>query len=434
MKKQSRKTITILILSLLVTVSLPLMGNAEKIKIQNYEVETCGIDQEINLIRGEFYLYLDAVENVTSFNLKYSFPAEYNYQYPIYLEISQDTTANIKDYKIEDENNAPNKIINFTIGDIKTDKQVLIHFNCWVLTLSYNYEGLPDFINITPVADLPNATKIWLNSTEVVQSDNILIKLRAKQQTLFTEKNLLKIAKKTAKFCKLHKYLLFLMHYKLQKILQYPPQDALTTLLKNGECPGRSHLGCALFRANNIPARVILAMPTKYDFWYEMHYMTEYYCKDYNWILTEIHGGETPYPQQNQIILRICYPEDENNTQADFIYPRMKCLERWMWIDNENVTPYYKDCKEGSKIKSFNENTMTIDLNIVNDTVKRTQNVFSNFTKYLKMDLKGENLQHFKKAGDYISLAIKELDSSNDAFGYIYYMDYALDEFNYIND
>jgi hypothetical protein len=49
------------------------------------------------------------------------------------------------------------------------------------------------------------------------------------------------------------------------------------------------------------------------------------------------------------------------------------------------------------------------------------------------MDLTGENLQHFKKAGENISQAIKELDGSNDAFGYIYYMDYALYEFNQIS-
>lgn len=433
MKKSFRKTIVIITVLLLTIVSLPFASNAEKIKTPNYEVEICSIDQEINLVRGEFYLYLDTVENVTSFNLKYSFPPEYSYQYPIYLEILEDTTANILDYKIEDGVNSPNKLINFTIGELKIDKQVLIHFNCWVLILSYNYEDLPDFIEKTPLTNISNETKIWLNPTEVVQSDNLLIKIRAKQQTLFTENNLLKIAENTAKFCKQHRYLLFLIKFKLQKILQYPPQDALTTLLVNGECPGRSHLGCALFRANNIPARVMLAMPTRYDFWYEMHYMTEYYAGEYSWIPTEVHKGETPYPPQNQIILRICYPEDENDTQADFMYPRMKCLEKWMWIGNENVTPYYKDCKEGSKIKSFAENTMTIDLNIVNDTVKRTQNVFNNYQNYLKMDLTDDDLEHFQKAQDYIIQAIKELDISDDVFGYIYYMDYALTEFNQIS-
>lgn len=432
MKKTIKKTITIISVLILIIVSLPFVSNAGKIKTHNYEIETCGIDQEINIVRGEFYLYLDAVENVTSFNLKYSFPAEYSYQYPIYLEIIDDTTANILSYKIEDESNTPNKVINFTIGEIKIDKQVLIHFNCWVLILSYNYEDLPEYIQKTSFDNISDEVKIWLQPTEVVQSNNFLIKIRAKQQTFFTDDNILKIAENTAKFCKQHRYLMFLIKYKLQKIIQYPSQDALTTLLVNGECPGRSHLGCALFRANGIPARVILAMPTRYDFWYEMHYMTEYYAGNYSWIPTEVHNGVTPYPPQNQIMLRICYPKDENDTQSSYIYPRMKSLEKWIWIDNENIKPYYKDCKEGSKIKSFAENAMTIDLNIVNDTVKKTQSVFNNFQYYLKKDLKGNNLEYFKNAQSYISKAISELKKSDDAFGYIYYMDYALTEFNKI--
>jgi hypothetical protein len=427
-----KKTVTIITILLILVASLPLLINAEKIKIGNYEVETCGIDQELNLLKGDFYLYLDAIENVSTFNIRYAFPPEYGYQYPIYLEILDDSTANITDYKIEDEANIPNKVINFTIGELKTNKQVLIHFNCWVLSKSYNFEDLPEFVEIPSINDIPNETKKWLEPTEVVQSENILIKLRAWQMKLFTENNLLKLAEKTAKFCKNHRYLLYLIQFNLQKILQFPPQDALTTLLVNGECPGRSHLGCALFRANGIPARVILAMPHRYDFWYEMHYMMEYYSHDFNWILTEVHHADTPFPPQNQIILRICYPEDENNTQADFMYPRMKCLERWLWIDNESIKPYYVDCKEGSKIKSFNENSVVVDLNVANDSIDLTTEVFNKFQNYLKINLEGNNLNHFENASDYIKQAINELDNSIDSFGYIYYLDKANDEFNLI--
>ena len=63
-------------------------------------------------------------------------------------------------------------------------------------------------------------------------------------------------------------------------------------------------------------------------------------------------------------------PKDENNTQADFIYQRMKGLESWMWFDNENIKPYYNNFKEGStRIKSFAENSINIDLNVINETI-----------------------------------------------------------------
>jgi transglutaminase-like putative cysteine protease len=427
-----KKIITIIIIFLLILTSVSFVSNAENIKIVNTEIELCGINQNLSLLKGEHYLYIDANQNVSSFSINYSFPPEYGYQYPIYLDILDDTNANISNYKIEDDTFVPNKIINFTIGEINKDERVLIHFNCWVLVKDYNYENLPDFINITPVDGLPNETKIWLNPTEVVQSDNFLIKLKAKELKLFTKNNLLKLAEKTAKFCKYHRYLMFIFQYKLQGLLQYPSQDALTTLLVNGECPGRSHLGCAFFRANNVPARVILAMPTRYDFWYEMHYMTEYYCPGFNWILTETHKGITPYAPQNQIMLRICYPDDENDTQADFIYQRMKSLERWLWIDNENIKPYYKDCKEGSKIKSFDENSVTVDLNVANETIDLTSIVFNKYQQFLNANLTDQNLADFETGKQHIENAISELGSSNDAFGYIYYLNKANDEFDSI--
>jgi len=434
MKKTYKKTLTLSVILLLFCASLPVLGNAEYIKINSYEVETCGIDQNLTLLRGEHYLYFKAIKNVSSsFNIKYVFPAEYNYQYPIYLEILNDTNMDIANYKIENDTNELNKIVNFTINSMNNSGEKLIHFNCWVLVKNYDYENLPGFVEIPDENMLPEEVKKWLKPSEVVQSDNLLLRLKAKQLKLFTNNNLLKLAEKIAKFCRQHRYILFLLQYYLQGIIGYRSQDALTTLFINGECPGRSHLGCALFRANQVPARVLLAMPARYDFWFEMHYMTEYYCPGFNWIPTEVHKGVTPYPPQNQIVLRVCYPIDENNTQTDFLFDKMKGLERWIWINNENVTPYYKDLKEGSKIRAYLENSVTVDLNVANDTIGLTHEVFNKYQYYLSRELEEENLYHFKNATGYIMQAINELDNSDDSFGYIYYLNKANDEFNQIN-
>lgn len=428
-----KKITAIIAILVLVIIYFSGISNAYNIEIDNFKIEQCGINQELSLLKGEHYLYIIANQNVEKFNIKYSFPPENGYQYPIYLEILEDTNTNILNYKIEDDNFIPNKVINFTCGNIKKNSKILIHFYCWVLVKNYYYEDLPDFIEKPKSDDLPEEVKIWVSPTKVVQSNHFLIKFRADQLTLFTKNNLLKIADNIAKFSKYHRYLLFIVQYKLQRLLQYPSQDALTTLLVNGECPGRSHLGCALFRANGIPARVTLAMPTRYDFWYEMHYATQYYCPGFDWILTEVHAGITPYPPQNQIILRFCYPEEENNTQADFIYPRMKSLERWMWIDNENIRPYYNKLKEGStRIKSFAENAVNIDLNIANETINLTKIFFNKYQQLLNFNMTGENLINFKIGTNYIENAISELSSSDDAFGYIYYINKANNVFDSI--
>jgi hypothetical protein len=211
----------------------------------------------------------------------------------------------------------------------------------------------------------------------------------------------------------------------------YRSQDAFTTLLINGGCPGRSHLGCALFRANNVPARVILTSPS-YGYWYNMHYMAEYYSgQKFGWILTEVHNAKTPHEPKKQIILRICYPEDENNTQTDFIYPKMTGVERWIWIDNEYVKPYYKDCKEGSKTRMFRENEVFAVEMSGEEAYDLTGDLFHKYEYYLNMDLTGQNLEHFQMAVDYQMDAIGELrkPDTDDAFGYLYYMYKARDEY-----
>jgi hypothetical protein len=290
-----------------------------------------------------------------------------------------------------------------------------------------DYSDLPRYVKIPKIKDLPLETKKWLSSTKVVQKNKILIRLKARELKILTN-NLLKLAFRIAKFCRWHRYLIFLAQYTLGT---YRSQDAFTTLFRNGECPGRSHLACALFRANNIPARVVLAN-RNYSFWYEMHYTMEYYCPGYGWILTEVHKGVTPFEPKNQIVLRLCTPEDENNTQTDFLYPKMKGLERWFWIDNQNVKPYYENTfTNGSKTTMFNENDVFTDAIFGGQAIEFTKEVFHKFQYYLGMNLTLENMEHFQNATAFQFYAINELKLGNVEF-YISFMNIALEEYNEI--
>ena len=421
-------SLSLIILFLVLAVS-PMVSSSEKLSVENILIDYAGEEKDLVLLRAEHYLFVDATEDVSSFHIRYAFPPEYGYQTPMFLEMLDDTTANIINYKIEDDTNELNKIVNFTIGSIVENKSVLLHFNYYVITEKYGYEDLPDNITIPEENELPEETKKWLSSTEVVQANKTLIKLRARQLRGFSN-DLLRLAYRTAKFTRLHRYPLFLLQFYLQKFIGYRSQDALTTLLINGECPGRSNLGCALFRANGVPARVVLAMPSRQEFWYEMHYMTEYYCPGYEWILTDVHPGVTPVGPEEQVVLRICYPEDENNTGVDFMYPKMKGLEQWLWIDNENVHPYYVDCKEGSKIKSFAESEITTSYG--DSAVLLTKTVFSKYECYLGMALYGENLEHFKNAVYHQKEAISLLKANQPGY-YLYEMLLADIEYDQIN-
>ena len=70
-----------LILALSPSINCVKVNNFEKSQIVDLE------EVELDLLRGEYYLYIDASENVSSSNIRYSFPPEYGYQIPIIMEI-----------------------------------------------------------------------------------------------------------------------------------------------------------------------------------------------------------------------------------------------------------------------------------------------------------------------------------------------------------
>jgi len=384
-------------------------------------------DKELDLLRSEHYLFVNASDDVDSFYIRFAFPPDYQYQVPILFELLNDSTAEVLNYHIEDDKNEPNKVVNFTIGPMSKDEMVSIHFNYWVLVKNHEYEDLPEKVKIPKRRELPEETKIWLTPTSVVQSRSILIHLRARQLRGISN-NLIRFASRVAKFTRIHRYGLFLLQLWTGT---FGSQDAITTLLRNGECPGRSHLGCALFRSQKVPARVILANPSN-RFWYQIHCMTEFYLPEYGWVLTEVHKGIMPYEPKNQIIVRICYPEDEEDTHPDFFFQRMDGIEYWFWIDEENVSPCYKDLVEGSKSNMFIESEVFTDSFTAEFAFFMTKAVFHQYEYYLGMNLTGENLDHFQNATGFQKQAIDELIDYNPD-DYIYYIDRAYDEYKLID-
>jgi Transglutaminase-like superfamily len=384
-------------------------------------------NQELDLLRVEHYLYVNTSEDVETFHIRFSFPPDYQYQVPLMLEIYNDSTiSDIVDYQIENDTNEPNKIINFTIGAMEKDESVLLHFSCWVLVKNHNFSDLPVYVKIPKKYQLPEDTKIWLASTKEVQLHSLLIRHKARQLHGFSE-NLIRYAKRIAPFIKNHRFGLFVLELNLGLLLS---QDARTTLLVNGENVGRSHLACAFFRLYDIPARVLLVNNDQ-GFWTQMHYMVEYYCPGYGWVLVETTGGKTPYETKRQVVNRVCYPVDEEDTKRDYIFPLMKGEERWLWIDNNNVFPFYVDCKSGSKSQMFSEAVVAIDPLTADYAFVLTQIVFRLYQKYLGENLTDENLHHFDNASLYQKNAISAMKANN-SDGYISFLNRAYEEYKEI--
>ena len=383
--------------------------------------------KDLYLLRVEHYLELAADDDTNNFHVKYVFPPDYSYQVPIVMEIFNDTTANILDYKIEKDFCEPNRVVNFTIASMHKDEHKLLHFTIWVLVENFEFKDIPKNTPFPKKKDLPEDTIEWLQSTKAVQARSPVIILKAKQLRAGNN-DIFSYAKNVSHFIKYHRFLLFLLELKLGLLLS---QDAITTLFINGENVGRSHLACALFRSQNIPARVLLANNDQ-GFWTQMHYMVEYYLPNYGWILLDSTKGETPYATKRQIINRICSIDDEKDTKRDYIFHFMTCEERWIWLDTEKIHPYYVDCKTGSKSQMFQEAESSIDTFTADYTIFRTKTVFHAYEYYITKTLNSEESMHFNKAVNYQEQAVHILSETNDLYQYIYFMDKAYDEYKLI--
>jgi hypothetical protein len=426
MKNIKKVLINLIVISIIVTTSF--IGNSQKIYLEKIDLENSSDDVELYLLRVEHYLDLFVKEDTDVINVLYACPPIYGYQVPIFVEVFDDSTAEIINYKIEDDIDCPpNKFVNFTINSMKKNQHKLIHFTIWVLVEKHNFSDIPDNKPFPEdPSDLPVETRTWLGKTEVTQKNRILIKIRSRIIKRFNN-DVISYAKYVSNFIKKHRYFLFLLQLNLRIFFS---QDALTTLLINGENVGRSHLACALMRNQNIPSRVILVNNDQ-GFWTQMHYMVEYYVPDYGWVLLDTTKGETPYNTSRQIINRICYPSDENDTKTDYIFRLMKGEERWIWFSDENVKPYYVDCDEGSKSQMFTEKSITTCEHISVTCFHSTIKTFNKFQSYLGESLTGQNLEFFENAINFQKQALNSFQN-NDIMNYYYYLERSFEEYDKI--
>lgn len=378
--------------------------NSNNIKLEKYkEIQ----NQEINLLYGEISFFIkikkDYKKNV---NITYSLPPNYKNQAPIYFEIKNDTTADIISYKIIHETDLPNIKIKFCIQPKKYTDTPFIHFDFWILTKNNEFKDLPKNVEIPDKKDLPEYTHRWLNSTEAVQSDSLLLKLKAKNLKNNCE-NLSSLTEKIVKYTSEKQFRKFLLG--LLTILTSDTSsnwakflDAKSSLFLGGSCTGKANLGTALHRANKIPSRVVHVLLTwphidwdKNNYWMDMHYITEYYHLNYDWILSETTLGITPLEPKNVVILRINDIEDENQAgnQGDYFGG----CEQWFWIEHkEEITIFWERGKSGAKGAYYNK--IITDENTADVLLNTTKIVYDMFTNNFDDDLNDSEQQLFNNA------------------------------------
>ena len=146
----------------------------------NQNTKTLSCEQELDLLYGEigFFIIIPS-EQDDSFNVTYSLPPNYKSQAPIIFEIREDTTADIINYEILNDTDPLNIVIKFNIAPSEYEDPPFVHFDFWVLVENDEFDDLPSDVEIPAERDLSDCNDIWLESTKAVQSDSLLIKLKA---------------------------------------------------------------------------------------------------------------------------------------------------------------------------------------------------------------------------------------------------------------
>ena len=379
----------------------------------------------LKLVCNENYLYLKTDAAVPIAHISYVFPPDYHFQTPLYLDIIPDSTATITQVAIVNDTNAPNILATFTITNLTTNQTVLIHFNSYALINPHDFSDLPHYVSMPWPWNLPKDTRQWLQASTVVQTHNLAIDLTAIRLRMGTS-NLMRYANRVIFFTRHHHEAFYALQLTRGTL---KGQDARTTLRRSGDCPGRSHLASALFRAEGIPSRSI--MVSQHDtYWVQMHYMIEFYCPGYGWILSQPHGGQTPVEQTRDLILRICYPADEARTIHDYVFPQMTGEEQWIWIDSSHVTPIYTMAMDQSRQTLHLTSNQTTDDITAAYTMSLSRLVFHQYQTYLGINLAGPNYHHYLNATTAQHQALTDFSTSLTT--YLADMNRALEEYQQI--
>lgn len=390
--------------------------------------------RNLYIVRGDTILKLKAKKATYSSHINYSIPVNYGDQVPIFIEIEADTSAKITSYSIIDDKNLPNRFIKFNIDSLKKNEKITIHFAYWVLIKNHNYHDIPKNATIPKEHELPENAKRWLVSTKAIQSDNLLIKAKAKVLRGFNN-NLLINAKKIIISISYNRPILSSVRGLLESktILRdtFLPakywtglQDAFSSLLFGGLCVNKVNLGVAILRANGIPARVMIVNPVfrpKIDVeWLDsLHYAMEFYMPKYGWVRAE--PGRILRQPKNWIVIRIIYPEEENIAGNGLSHYGGKAP--WFWFSDDNILldfpedliDYYKKPK-GSGVPATSRNLLNklkVKKEITDDVFKLAQNNWELYVKFFGKKMCPKSSNNYNVATEFQKQGLKCLINSD---------------------
>ncbi|NIM16983.1 MAG: hypothetical protein GTO45_33865 [Candidatus Aminicenantes bacterium] len=229
-----------------------------------------------------------------TYQVYFHIPIAFQEQVPIAIEID---CKPLIDYRFL-HLTPPNVIIS---ARLKQTSKASLNWTGWVLIKENTYADCPEFVPLTALNELSAEEKKWLQSTDCAQLSAPIVQEKADLVRGNTS-NLIELANNTALYCTSIPY-----------DFSHDPMafDAVYTLTWGNSCTGHAHAGAALLRANGVPARSILNIPSWASAYMDMHWMIDYFVPGYGWINMETSLGENFYNPQETVVVHVSNPGDE---------------------------------------------------------------------------------------------------------------------------
>ena len=352
-------------------------------------------------------LEVNGSASTDTYEVYFHIPVPFHEQVPILIDVE---SPQLIDYRFV-HLNPPNLIIAARMNQAATTS---IDWTAWVFVKENTYSDLPSFAPIPTPGQLPDSVKKWLDTTDCAQIDAPIVQQIA-DSIRDTTTNLVTLADDICNYC----------YYHIPWQFPHLPYsfDAVYALTWGNWCTGHAHAGAALFRANGVPARTLLNMPT----WasnFDMHWIIDYYVPDYGWVRMETSTGQNPCYAKDEIVTLVCNPEDE-------FPPFFPCGIEGYWHTSDPALGMWNP-NWGGAHTAFNILTIPDSTDKIELAYSLTDSAFFYYSQYWGINLTPTQQAIFQTALNYQTEALTKLQT-NDLDGYIGDMQQALNNYKNVN-
>jgi len=262
-------------------------------------------DTEIHLIKAHGSLSIRGQASTEIYEAYFHVPIAFEDQAPILLDVQSPALVGWRFVPT-----GPNNVLCVAKLRRTGEPETRLDWDGYVFVRGHSFSDLPTSVPIPSANDIPEDVRGWLQPTDCAQSSDAFIRDKAAQVRRGTN-DLIKLAENIASYCR----------YSIGTGFNHWPHafDAFYSLKWGNSCTGHAHAAVALFRANGVPSRSLLNIPTSFSLMMDMHWIVDYFVPDYGWVLLESRRGVNRFNPGETVVVSASNPEDEFPV---FYYPR----------------------------------------------------------------------------------------------------------------